>query len=471
MQHQHMDFKPTRLLQIVRSGDHPKVKLVHTAQISGGTITYATLSHCWGSTLAARLLKHLINDYSTDIPWKSLPQTFQDAVITSVKLDIGYLWIDALCIIQDDNDDWNYEAARMTGVYANSYINISADASHDGTEGLFRQRNPTPLQSFVAPHAKEGHSRCSSVFYTDRWWSSVCHGPLANRAWTVQETFLAPRGLHFAAEEVHWECMELFTAESLPVLFNNTPATGYIIRKSALKLDILGQERTELLYSIWYQLVAAYSSGSLTFTSDRAIAIAGLAGMFCHLLGLSESDYLCGMWRPLLEHDLMWQRHVDWWTPPQNLRISNLPSWSWLSLCTGIWMHPRDLVGDMITAEVTHASTTPCYSAFGPVSAGQVSIRAPLCRVTMRKGNDPFYDGRHKYDHIIDISGSILREEEHFEFRPDDDSISGMSHILDTPVYLMLGRALRSKRDKILVRLETDSPYETLSTPSITLVC
>jgi hypothetical protein len=288
-------------------------------------LTYVTLSHCWGDALSARLMKELVEKYSLTIPWESLNLTFQEAIVTCLKLGIHYIWIDALCIIQDAKEDWIYEAARMTGFYLNSYLNISADASRNGTEGLFRERDPHPLRSFVVPYWKADSQRCASVFYTDRWFGSVSLSPLAERAWTVQEKFLAPRVLHFAAEEVHWECMELFTAESLPTLFNTTPASNIIIRKSALRYVLPEQDRAQVLYDIWYQLVTAYSRGSLTYKSDRAIAIAGLAGMFSRLLELSQSDYLCGIWRPQLEHDLMWRRHGHCWTT-QGMRPTDLPS-------------------------------------------------------------------------------------------------------------------------------------------------
>lgn len=417
-------------------------------------IPYVTLSHCWGKALTARLLTKLVKEYSLNIPWESLILTFQDAIVASLKLGIHYIWIDALCIIQDDKDDWIFEAARMTGVYLNSYLNISADASRDGTEGLFRQRDPHTLQSFVVPHGKGDSQRCGSVFYTDRWFGSVFLSPLAGRAWTVQEKFLAPRVLHFAAEEVLWECMELFTAESLPTLFNTIPESNIIIRKSALRHDLPEQDRAQVLYDIWYQPVTAYSRGTLTFTSDHAIAIAGLAGIFCRLLGLSESDYLCGIWRPQLHCDLMWRRDGSRWTT-QDIKAAGLPSWSWLSICAPIWIYSGWSWGDrddddLITAEVVHASITRSQIAFGPLSSGTVVLQAFLCQSIIHRGNhadyDPFDDLNR---HSMDVDGSILHEHQHFRIYVDDYTVA----ITDRPVYLMLGRARRPESDPSVAHL------------------
>lgn len=293
---------------------------------------------------------------------------------------------------------------------------------------------------------------------------SVTNSPLASRAWTVQETFLAPRVLHFAEKEVHWECVELFTAESLPTLFNTIPTSDAIIRKSALRDGLREQDKTRVLYQIWYQLVSIYSEGELTFASDRPIAIAGLAGVFCLLLGLSESDYLCGMWRPQLVHELMWRRFGQCWAP-QGRRVSNVPSWSWLSLCAGLYTYHRwdDECGyedDLLTAEIVRASTTPCQAAFGPVSSGELVLRVFLCQSAISRGNSPYYHALKDHDHTMSIDGSLLREEEHFGLHLDDDVTQTMSE----PVYLMLGRAEVAEDNESVSRLGSYSQYDVLTT-------
>ena len=105
LRRQNIQTRPTRLLRLVHSDFQPIVRLVHTAQIDVENLSYATLSHCWGTALTSRLLKKLVKDYSLNVPWESLNLTFQDAIVTSLKLGIHYIWIDALCIIQDDEED------------------------------------------------------------------------------------------------------------------------------------------------------------------------------------------------------------------------------------------------------------------------------------------------------------------------------------------------------------------------------
>lgn len=435
---QSTDIRPTRLLKLDHGKNHPNVRLVYTAQTGSENVQYATLSHCWGRTLFAKLTRSLIEDYRSHIPWETLSLTFQHAVMACLRLDIQYLWIDALCIVQDDGDDWLYEAGRMVGVYSNSYVNISADASSSGSDGLFRQRNPIPLQSFAVPHRNHETDVPTCIFYTNRWQRSVYEGPLARRAWTVQEKFLAPRGIHFAQEEVLWDCMELLSAESLPNTFDmdcDWPA----IKKASLTLETTPEERSEILYDFWYRLISVYSEAALTFSSDRPIAIAGLAYSFCHSLGLSETNYLCGLWRPRLIHDMMWMANRDWMVPPQHSRVSNVPTWSWLSVCRGVFQQTH--FDCYIAAEIIHASTKPLGDPFGSVLSGTIQLRTHLCAVSFRAEQCNCHYREQEVHHNIYLGDSILHEDEHFTFCADDSTEDGMRQMLNIPLYLMLGRS------------------------------
>jgi hypothetical protein len=76
-----------------------------------------------------------------------LLKTFRDAAHASKRLGVQYIWIDSLCIMQDDRSDWFREASRMHLVYSASYCNLSASASADSSQGLFRERLPHTLQA------------------------------------------------------------------------------------------------------------------------------------------------------------------------------------------------------------------------------------------------------------------------------------------------------------------------------------
>ena len=82
-----------------------------------------------------------------------MTKTSQDAITLTRQLNIQYIWIDSLCVIQDDESDWPTEATKMAGIYANTELVISAASSSDGTGGLFNTRKPVEV---IASEESEG---------------------------------------------------------------------------------------------------------------------------------------------------------------------------------------------------------------------------------------------------------------------------------------------------------------------------
>ena len=92
---------PTRLIDV--SDEQPKLCL--SENIEPDT-SYVALSHCWGSLDFLTLKKSNIKIFQNQIPDLALTKTFRDAVHITQYLGFRYLWIDSLCIIQDDTADW-----------------------------------------------------------------------------------------------------------------------------------------------------------------------------------------------------------------------------------------------------------------------------------------------------------------------------------------------------------------------------
>jgi hypothetical protein len=138
---------PTRLVH-VGSRSSPTLRLSVTTE-SAVHGPYTTLSHCWGYSVPFRLLRNTLEVMKTLIAAETLPKTFQDAIIVTRALDIEYIWIDSLCIIQDDVQDWRYESSRMCDEYYNSYCNIAATHSRDTTGGLFVDRDPSSVSCLL----------------------------------------------------------------------------------------------------------------------------------------------------------------------------------------------------------------------------------------------------------------------------------------------------------------------------------
>lgn len=125
---------PTRVLDV----RHDLVRLYDT---QGERVDYVTLSHCWGASgNNVTTTTRNYEDRKSGIEWGVLNKTYQEAVIVVRRIGINFLWIDSLCIVQDNASDWNKESGQIASIYENSFLTICATRSKDGTGGLFNVR-------------------------------------------------------------------------------------------------------------------------------------------------------------------------------------------------------------------------------------------------------------------------------------------------------------------------------------------
>ncbi|EEU40594.1 uncharacterized protein NECHADRAFT_33852, partial [Fusarium vanettenii 77-13-4] len=127
---------PKRLVYISSNGQ----RLIETKDHPITCWPYATLSHCWGNLIDVKPLQTTKDSYEArirGIKWEELPTLFQDVITLLRKLGLSYLWIDSICIIQDDDDDWLEQSAQMAGIYSNSYLNLAAATAENSSQSLF----------------------------------------------------------------------------------------------------------------------------------------------------------------------------------------------------------------------------------------------------------------------------------------------------------------------------------------------
>jgi len=175
-------FIPTRVLEMA---DATMIRLIRGSNVTG---RYATLSHCWGRAQMARLLASNQADLERGIALATLPATFQQAIGVTRFLEIPYLWIDSLCIVQDSAADWEVESAAMADVYGHALVNIAAASSTDASGGLFFDRDPAVVQPFTA--YTPGSGTLAKGWYT--WEDNsrryrIGEEPLHRRGWVLQE--------------------------------------------------------------------------------------------------------------------------------------------------------------------------------------------------------------------------------------------------------------------------------------------
>jgi hypothetical protein len=311
---------PHRLLQL-EGLPTPKIRLVETV---GQTGLYACLSHCWGITQPIRLMKTNIQSFKTQIPWNSLPQMFKDVILLTIRLGISFLWIDSLCIIQDDEKDWQREAASMSAIYQNSHLTIAATNSRGNEESLF-SATPLVYQCIQLDQISGQPLFLRKVLPHPRGYTTnETECPLLSRGWVYQECLLSPRLIHFTSTELVWECLEgsYCECEALNLM------AGKMLTKVKHQSLMSNPQNLNSIIKRWHEILWEYSGLGLTFQADRLPAISGVAKQMHSAFGPLLGDYLAGTWEKTLHHDLMWC--VSEFVKPRPFPRT-APSWSWAS--------------------------------------------------------------------------------------------------------------------------------------------
>jgi hypothetical protein len=318
---------------------------------------YFTLSHCWGNLKPIQLTAETEASLRAGISISSLPKTFRDAIFITSNFSVPYLWVDSICIFQDDLKNWHREATAMCDVYSYALCNIAATGASDGSVGLFFERDLTAccpfwvctnwrLQDIVTENPLYP-ARIYELFPSDQWTFDLEWGPLNQRAWVMQERFLSTRVMHFSGSQLFWECLENTSSEVFPNAIPLSAQPDWYYDSQWLKRIFFQTQRDDQwqdrLYTSWQVYIKAYSYCGLSKESDKLVAINGVG----QLLSKSTGDKLIGgLWQGRLIQELCWRRDSDIIGKkntyegfyPQRWRA---PTWSWAS--TNVEMHPSSM--------------------------------------------------------------------------------------------------------------------------------
>jgi hypothetical protein len=359
---------PTRLLDV----GNPNV--VRLSLTGGRAVDYLALTYRWPSRTTVTTTRGNLAQHVRGINLSSLNNTIRDAIYIARQLGFQYIWIDSLCIIQDDGDDWANEAANMASIYQGATLTLSASASTANDEGLLLPRRVTT--DVKIPYNRKNVDTAAFYFVSDRFWEStsgsgnlptsfdhdVQDGPLSRRGWCLQERALSRRILHFGAGQLHWECLAGHLSEqdaSLRKMYPRDPA-GRVRKQllSGLPCGEMTPEETDPManfdgaaemvrlglgnflkalsgpqlfgkepYATWYSLVQEYSKRELTNETDKMAALSGVARAFA---GYAEDQYIAGLWTGDLTGGLLWHNASS--QPLRRPVVLRPPTWSWTSL-------------------------------------------------------------------------------------------------------------------------------------------
>lgn len=327
------------------------IRIVSTKSLSPDT-EYLTLSHRWGSPPTILLSKktpfHLADDVSPHLLKCAEATVFQHAIHVTRCLGFRYIWIDALCIMQDDAAEKKAEIMRMDDIYFNSKLNISA-AEADAFSGLVFTRKPLVVTPCVTMAKVPGIQEEMSLYvFGQKLFLRQWEKPLSTRGWVFQERILSPRIVHFTEDQVFWECWSLKASEVLPEGVPGEKETDWMY--GDLFNESIGMDPTTLdvrqIKSRWYDLVESYSRMSLSFADDHLLAISAVAKRFCSAMRIDPSEYLAGMWKDDLP------LYLDWFQEPipgrsgpaetrPDLEMEYAPSWSWASVMASVSLPDR----------------------------------------------------------------------------------------------------------------------------------
>ena len=371
-------FTPTRLIDV---GKGDQEEFAHLT--IGQNAPYAALSYCWGGSQSVTLSTLTIDEMRHGIPAPALPRTIQDAMIVTHRLGLQYLWVDALCIIQDSTLDKDAEIAKMGEIYENAQLTIataSAERCQDGflaTRSLHGDLAPPCSFSrlpFACPNGESGtiSLRESTLYYT-------IIEPLNRRAWALQERILSPRVLLYGCWQMYWQCQSQQNCDggSTERIHGNEMGLSVpsSLQTGQTSYRVGTAEDTEnALCAGWSDLVHHYTQRGLTDPSDKLPALSGIASKYQKA---TNDEYCAGLWMASLVKGLKWQVGEPERDRPSVYRA---PTWSWASIFGETFDTEYKPPTEHSVARSTaildvHVTPENKLAPFGKVSEGTLTIR------------------------------------------------------------------------------------------------
>ncbi|KAF4458367.1 het domain pin-c1 [Fusarium albosuccineum] len=252
--------------------------------------------YCWGkANEPAKTTRATILSRRQGFSAENLPKTIRDAIQITRLLGFQYLWVDAICIIQSHEndkylDDWNLEAPRIGSYYLHSHCLISASSASDSSRGIL-----------VEPTASLYSLKTCAVAFENsknkRFDFSAAH-----------EERMVPSG--GGSLTAYLALVEALLCMAMPE------------RNEDLYLGAFNHESELEMKGSWMKILGGYSQMSLTYETDRLIAIQGLAD---RLAALTGDEYFAGVFLSRLAQGLMWRTYGF------ISCLDGVPTWSWAS--------------------------------------------------------------------------------------------------------------------------------------------
>ncbi|KAH6605549.1 hypothetical protein Trco_004702 [Trichoderma cornu-damae] len=377
------EFVPNRLLYLgAKRKNGSVIELVENLEHH---VPYAALSHRWTVETPTKCLlaSNFLDRKRSGMSVATLPLMMQDVVFVLGRLGIEYVWIDCLCIIQDDKEDWKREAALMASIYTNAELTVAASWCDKAEQRLFRDHSG-PQEAAVDVAEMDGQSifiRRRKPHFTwsgiESSWSDISAAenpevrwPLLTRGWVYQEQLLSRRMLHFTRNELIWECLETTRCEC--GWYDNNARDEWV----------RGSYKQPSGSKTWAQIMKGYAKRPLTVVTDKLPALGGIAKATAMERGYNAAEYLCGLWEKELEDSFFWYLTESPRGPRPNLPM---PTWSWASVSGDVDCWQASLEGVEFLGSNVEYRGDPLM---GDVVSGTLSLSGNVAPGVIYHGQD-----------------------------------------------------------------------------------
>ena len=304
---------------------------------------YVALSYVWGSPqqrkdegrdqllLIESNLDRLFTPGGLRDEHDDIPQTVRDALECCIMLDERYLWVDALCIRQDDEKDKKEQIANMSSVYGAAVFTIVACAGSSVNAGLPGVR---PGTRKVRQHI-ETVDGLQLITALRPFLASTARSVWNSRGWTYEEKYLSRKLLFFTDYQIFFHCNNALWYEDAILETIGLDVRINLLGSENLR-DRLGELKLLPSYTEWARystLVKGYTRRRLLQRKDSLNAFRGL---ITELKENLRSEFIWGMPEIIFDLSLTWIMNAHHHDP--HLRNRNMPSWSWVS-----WMGTTDI--------------------------------------------------------------------------------------------------------------------------------
>ena len=291
---------------------------------------YVALSYVWGGVDQFLLTKNTEALYRREgtlqQAWKFIPKTIQDSIKLVREIGEPYLWVDAICIVQDDPEDQQAQIAEMGKIYGNSILTICICCGEDanyGIPGIEPGTRKTRQVVNIVGNIIIGNDVHSSEDLRDMKWDT--------RGWTLQEKVLSQRKLQIHDTCVRWWCWHTITSEDehcRHVAWKPETTHQYMYFFKTEHDLVVSKIQKNSNMDIYAFIVSDYTARSLTHQSDAESAV---MGALTAIYGLFWGKFVAGMPDTEISAALLWaplgssERRID-----PKTGVPMFPSWSWL---------------------------------------------------------------------------------------------------------------------------------------------